>query len=100
MKKFKFILPLIFLCSPAFSADLKLLPSKNYTTSDDLKISTSQTYTVIKKVRNAKEALILFNNEKALANEKLKAYELDHQTFVRELENGYEVKFVFKKKGK
>jgi len=86
MKKFKFILPLIFLYSPAFSADLK--------------ISTSQTYTVIKKVRNAKEALILFNNEKALANEKLKAYELDHQTFVRELENGYEVKFVFKKKGK
>lgn len=86
MKKIKFILPLIFLCSPAFSADLKLLPS--------------QTYTVIKKVLNAKEALILFNNEKALANQKLKSYELDHQTFIREIEGGYEVKFVFKKKGK
>lgn len=99
MKKFKFILPLIFLCSPAFSADLKLLPSQNYTASEDLKISP-QTYTVIKKVLNAKEALILFNNEKALANQKLKSYELDHQTFFREVEGGYEVKFVFKKKGK
>lgn len=85
MKKFKFILPLIFLCSPSFSADLKISP---------------QTYTVIKKVLNAKEALILFNNEKALANQKLKSYELDHQTFIREIEGGYEVKFVFKKKGK
>lgn len=53
----------------------------------------------IKNVKNAKEAMIYFNNEKALASQALNVSEPSHQTYVKELPNGtFNVRFIFRKR--
>jgi hypothetical protein len=84
MKRLLLISLLLLPVTTSFAADLKLF---------------QKVYIVEKVVGDANEAMVLFNNEKVLAQRKLGEYE--YKTFVKERPDGkFTVKYIFRKKGK